>query len=525
MNSFYGGRQGHSFIISKVYTSIKEMVEEFGYADCPVNYNEYVLINTENRNHPENGNIYRRGYDYNGIISTYHPSAYRKPATFEIENITSNGAVYVGNIVGPAGPAPTLEVDSYEAVSLINKIYEKKFEDFGFEVTDIGEPKYVDVIDKLKEKQNDLFEEINEKNEKPIDSEIDFCLLKLSGDDNNIIHYYCYNNNIGGWYATESFNNKIGIFNADNLSLVPAVKYMYKEGTDTLVYEEDEERQDGILYIAKEAGSYVNDIKWTYCVVRDVNGQDSIVKIGFQFVVPMFEMVGKAIDPIEYQESLEPLVIRLDKKADIESKPFYSTWQIKIPKGVNGSKINNLRIIDFNSAWTENDAPRDNEISFDSENKIIKTFPYINFKTDKIRVQNNENVRLVVYDYVDYSYKKEGEVICIYLCEYISGKKLEKIEIDSEGYIVLTYEGEEPYRFSTAPIQLIESLEYNKDTGELYVIYNTTDEQGNKDKVLVGTIDIITPASAQLSASNYTDSNIKNTKVITGGSVYKVEVI
>ena len=51
MNSFYGGKQGGSFIIAKTYSTIAEMLESFGKnnPDCPVNFDEYVLINTVDR--------------------------------------------------------------------------------------------------------------------------------------------------------------------------------------------------------------------------------------------------------------------------------------------------------------------------------------------------------------------------------------------------------------------------------------------------------------------------------------------
>ena len=114
MNSFYGGKQGNSFIIAQTYTSIAEMVESFGKnnSSCPVNFDEYVLINTINKNNPENGQIFRRGYDYNSnrTITSFHPSKDNSNpyATAEIE---ANGAVYIGTIVGPAGRAPIFHFD------------------------------------------------------------------------------------------------------------------------------------------------------------------------------------------------------------------------------------------------------------------------------------------------------------------------------------------------------------------------------------------------------------------------------
>lgn len=97
MYSFYGGRQGASFIIVRTYSTVAEMVNYFkqGPNYTTVHYDEHVLINTENKNNPENGRIYRRGYDFTNELG---------------------GAVYVGTIVGPAGRAPMLELTTMAEV-------------------------------------------------------------------------------------------------------------------------------------------------------------------------------------------------------------------------------------------------------------------------------------------------------------------------------------------------------------------------------------------------------------------------
>ena len=49
-NSFYGGRRGASFVIVKRYSTIAEMITAFSQGGDykTVNYDEYVLIDTEN---------------------------------------------------------------------------------------------------------------------------------------------------------------------------------------------------------------------------------------------------------------------------------------------------------------------------------------------------------------------------------------------------------------------------------------------------------------------------------------------
>ena len=97
MYSFYGGRPGNSFVIITTYRSIADMVERFkqGPNYTAVHYDEYVMINTVNKNDPDNGKIYRRGYDFTNDVG---------------------GAEFVGTIVGPAGHAPMLEITTLSDV-------------------------------------------------------------------------------------------------------------------------------------------------------------------------------------------------------------------------------------------------------------------------------------------------------------------------------------------------------------------------------------------------------------------------
>ena len=92
MYSFYGGRPGNSFLITKTYESYDQMVNDFKSNNCEVHFDEHVLIDCSNRNNKDHGKIYRRGYD--------------------IAN-EDGGAIYIGNITGPAGPPPNLEIGQY----------------------------------------------------------------------------------------------------------------------------------------------------------------------------------------------------------------------------------------------------------------------------------------------------------------------------------------------------------------------------------------------------------------------------
>lgn len=63
MSSFYGGRPGNAFNIIMTFNSVQSMVTQFqkGPNYTTVHYDEYVSISSSDSN---NGNVYRRGYDY-----------------------------------------------------------------------------------------------------------------------------------------------------------------------------------------------------------------------------------------------------------------------------------------------------------------------------------------------------------------------------------------------------------------------------------------------------------------------------
>ena len=91
MYSFYGGQPGSSFIIITTYRSIADMIAKFklGSEYTAVHFDQHVMINTVNKNDPDNGKVYRRGYDFNNNMG---------------------GAEFVGTIVGPAGHAPMVQL-------------------------------------------------------------------------------------------------------------------------------------------------------------------------------------------------------------------------------------------------------------------------------------------------------------------------------------------------------------------------------------------------------------------------------
>lgn len=97
-DSFYGGKQGLSFILKGSFKTVNEMVQAFkrgaNYRD--IWYSEYCLINCENLNDIEHGRVYRRGLDYTNDMG---------------------GAEFVGTLRGPMSGTPFFQLNTIDEVT------------------------------------------------------------------------------------------------------------------------------------------------------------------------------------------------------------------------------------------------------------------------------------------------------------------------------------------------------------------------------------------------------------------------
>ena len=109
-NSFYGGRRGASFILRNSYPTIQDMLADFHDPNTTdkIGFDEYTIISNENRSWPENGRIFRRGYDYND--QTRKIQKWDSQEKKFVDTDYSYGAELVGSIVGPPSPAPNIKM-------------------------------------------------------------------------------------------------------------------------------------------------------------------------------------------------------------------------------------------------------------------------------------------------------------------------------------------------------------------------------------------------------------------------------
>ena len=217
MYSFYGGRPGNSFVIITTYRSVAEMVTNFkkGVNYTAVHYDQHVMINTVNKNDPDNGKIYRRGYDFTNDMG---------------------GAEYIGTIVGPAGKAPFLQVTTIADVK--NKHAKQGY--------------------------------------------------------------------------SERHSN--GQYTPTNANLVPG---------------------------KTSSGTFNDAITWECCSIRNENNEDATAYIGFTFPYPVIDYETESIEP--YRSGRYADMISATRTDD-KTHPFFEKWKIKVPKGVKGNAFKNLKV-------------------------------------------------------------------------------------------------------------------------------------------------------------------------------------
>ncbi len=274
MDSFYGGKQGVSFIIKSRFTSIDEMVKNFktGNEFTDVWYGEYCIIDTPNKNDKDNGKIYRRG-----MLSSI--------------NAVLGGAEYIGQIVGPSSGTPFFKFGSLKGV------LEHSNENF--------EPSKGDIrVYPTKVDKNGDVSEVNYRQ-----------------DEN------------GNW---KDSNEKI-------------VTSSYKAQRDDLVAGMVK-TTDGSIVTRK----YNDDIKWSWCNIRKANtNSESWFYLGFQIPYLVTEFQTKSISPykengkanFENGTKLYQTTVEQKKADDGQDHPFYSLWELGIPKGIKGDSLGNLKVI------------------------------------------------------------------------------------------------------------------------------------------------------------------------------------
>ena len=463
MNSFYGGRRGASFVIVKNYLDVVTMTADFARGNdfTEVNYDEYVMINNPNKNHPDNGKIFRRGYDYNsdrtlsnvtilcdsegnqytaGLTEEYYKNLKQGDYFEEGQLLEAHGAEYIGCIVGPAGKAPLLSIGAYEDVE---------------------------------DRQADPLESRRGSGEYRPDG---IHPGLIPGKEGNTFHdaiEWCYtsirNDNYGD--ATQAF---IGF----------KFPYLVTQMETQMVEPYAPENNYKGKVIAK--GNYTDTSEIHKKILTEENG------------------VIKEIFDYQLEENQEEIL-----------HPYYNKWHLNIPKGVKGDTLKNLKVTTFNSYQEGNSSAdktaiyrlyKDDNGKWQEEqllggNEINYTFFKNHYKfTDEQLKENQEYVpvnlynlledkQILIYEVINYDNKQNGQKKYYYLGDY---NQISNINLE-DGILAINFTNSPTQKFEVKSIKSIRlgpAEENLNDTGFITEDEETEEQENSIDTLEEGQLEI-----------------------------------
>ena len=376
-----------------------------------VNYGEYVIIDTLSKDNPDNGKVFRRGMNYQNDLG---------------------GAEYIGQIVGPQGEAPELEIDKYDDIIEI-----EGHRDGTYTVSDD------DLVPGKYEEENISYE-----------------VASLEEGDNPY-----------------------------ELGLYELVDEEYIITADTTV-------QEGKTYytrIITPVPAYNDDIDYAYSLVRDEFGNTTGCKIGFKIPYLIEEFYTESRSP--YYTNADAAAGKCDPEdvgnllpADFnlieqlaEEHPFYDKWKINLPKGIKGDTLRDLEIYptlaragaiiyNDNTLTTESGEAEGNEVIINYDPS--KNYLELDDEAGYISIEDGwkKKIRYKLYEYDE---KQNPEPSFVILGDY---NDITDIVLDDDGTLTVYYTNSEPKQYSNKIKWITDASFENENEGELIISFNNDDE-------------------------------------------------
>lgn len=346
--SFYGGKEGISFLIKKSYQSIQEMYDCFsqGMSYNEVGFGEFVIISTRNKADFENGSVYRRGFD-SGQAKADCPDKQTDIKAKIVEDIDNPN-------IKTTNPYPNAR---------------KYWKDRYHLITDPG--------------TGNIIVDPNRINERVT---IEF----LSTDYEDDVYNYLNNPGGGAKY--------IGNISGPEGAAAAIELITWKDTEVSIDFDrvfnsgQAEEGEQGEIELSRSNGKNVDVAKAGYCTIRDGNGQVIHSYMSFDLPVDVFEVQAESANPygpIIIESSIRPVSGTPDvyykvngstgsvtylyengewierepwtatynpethqwdytglirEKEESEGHPYYHSYDLKIPTGIHGQDINNIGI-------------------------------------------------------------------------------------------------------------------------------------------------------------------------------------
>ena len=214
-------------------------------------------------------------------------------------------------------------------------------------------------------------------------------------------------------------------------------------------------------------GTYNDEILWTWVNVRKANQTaDSMFYVGFQIPYLITEYLSHMVSPYDTSGNLSKNPTTATR-VDDASHPFYSSWDIGVPKGIKGDTMRALRVITPTAANRNNIyAPSAITVNSATGAVTIGNAGYDGLDDDITNAR-----KILVYDFYYFDSQLNPDPVLIYLGDF---NKIDNISLADDGTLTIDYSHDDNTVFSRK-IKWITDTVLSPDSGVFTVTYNNGD--------------------------------------------------
>ena len=214
-------------------------------------------------------------------------------------------------------------------------------------------------------------------------------------------------------------------------------------------------------------GTYNDEILWTWVNVRKANQTaDSMFYVGFQIPYLVTEYLSHMVSPYDTFGNLNKNPTTATR-VDDASHPFYSSWDIGVPKGIKGDTMRALRVITPTAANRNNIyAPSAITVNPATGAVTIGNTGYDGLDDDITNAR-----KILVYDFYYFDNQLNPDPVLIYLGDF---NKIDNISLADDGTLTIDYSHDDNTVFSRK-IKWITDTVLSPDSGVFTVTYNNGD--------------------------------------------------
>lgn len=214
-------------------------------------------------------------------------------------------------------------------------------------------------------------------------------------------------------------------------------------------------------------GTFNDEILWTWVNVRKANQTaDSMFYVGFQIPYLVTEYLSHMVSPYDTSGNLSKNPTTATR-VDDASHPFYSSWDIGVPKGIKGDTMRALRVITPTAANRNNIyAPSAITVNSATGAVTIGNAGYDGLDDDITNAR-----KILVYDFYYFDSQLNPDPVLIYLGDF---NKIDNITLADDGTLTIDYSHDDNTVFSRK-IKWITDTVLSPDSGVFTVTYNNGD--------------------------------------------------